>query len=102
LIICKKNSFKDDDFYDRVIRSNYSVSRYEDGIGRYTMLGHVKDKPNPNRLKLYKTKRLRMNSDGLSSLKYHVIKIEKEKLYTKIFVYYDKNLLMKEAEFYDK
>jgi hypothetical protein len=66
------------------------------------MLGHVKDKPNPNRFKLYKKSKLRMNSDGLSSLKYYVIKIEKEKLYTKIFVYYNENLLMKEAGFYDK
>jgi hypothetical protein len=66
------------------------------------MLGHSKDKPNPRRLKLYKTKRLRMNNDGLSSLKYYVITIEKEKLYTKIFVYYNENLLMKEAEFYNK
>jgi hypothetical protein len=91
---------KDDDLYARVVRNNYSVSRYQDGIGRYTMLGHVKDEPNPRRFKLYKTKRLRMN--GLSSLKYYVITIEKEKLYTKIFVYYNENLLMKEAEFYNK
>jgi hypothetical protein len=66
------------------------------------MLGHVKAEPNERRWEIFKTSRLRMNNDGLSSLKYYVITIQKEKLYTKIFVYYNENLLKKEAEFYNK
>jgi hypothetical protein len=91
--------FEDDDLYIRVNEKSYSVSRYQHEIGRYTMLSHVKDKPNERRWELLKKNRLRIDKDGLSSLKYNVIKFKKEKLYTKILVYYDEDLLLKEASF---
>jgi hypothetical protein len=88
---------EDDDLYNRVVAMNYSVSRYPHEIGRYTMLGHEKDEPNDKRFELLKNNQQRIKKDGLSSLKYDVIYFKKEKLFTKIIVNYDEDLLMSEA-----
>lgn len=40
---------EDDDLFNRVKHKKLKISRPTDGVGRYTMLGHEKAKPNPSR-----------------------------------------------------
>ena len=56
---------------------------------RYTMIKHGADKMNPSnlcRFKLMKNVHFRWKRDGLSSLKYRLIKKEIQQLFTWIFV----------------
>jgi hypothetical protein len=80
----------DDDLRSRVVAMNYTVSRYPHEIGRYLMLKHSKDTPNVDRFKLLKNSKQRIDKDGLTTLKYKIIQLQKRRLYTKIEVDYDK------------
>lgn len=40
---------EDDDMSNRISYHNLHISRYPITIARYTMLGHEKEKPSPNR-----------------------------------------------------
>lgn len=85
---------EDDDLRNRVIKVGLSVARYPLEIGRYYMAKHKKDKPNPERFKLLNTGKSRLKKDGISSLNYTVIKIEKKPLFTRILVTYDQNAII--------
>ncbi|XP_029468031.1 beta-1,4-galactosyltransferase 1-like [Rhinatrema bivittatum] len=80
---------EDDDIYKRIISRHMSLSRPDAIIGKYRMIRHnrdVKNEPNPQRfVKNVRTKWM-MNSDGINSLSYKVVKIQKFPLYTKITV----------------
>ena len=55
-------------------------------VARYKMLSHKKDTPSPQRFAELKGGVSRINWDGLTSLKYEVVKKTEEKLYTRITV----------------
>ncbi len=77
---------EDDDMYNRVINSGYSISRYSETIARYKMLGHKADEPNPDRLnKLYSGKK-RFKTDGINSVVYKRLNLVLKKLFTWILV----------------
>ncbi|XP_045036577.1 beta-1,4-galactosyltransferase 2 isoform X1 [Daphnia magna] len=83
---------EDDDLYRRLLRHNLTVVRLSSPdsslvqIARYTMLDHDWVNPNPDRDLLFKEWSYRQKYDGLSNLKYEVLKIEVTPLYTHILV----------------
>ncbi|KAL4233098.1 Beta-1 [Mactra antiquata] len=82
---------EDDDMYRRILYSNLTVTRYSPEVARYKMLVHVKDHGNPDRYTLLKTVKARQKTDGLTSLKYEVIKSELRNLYTWILISVNKS-----------
>ena len=84
--------------------SKYTIVRFEPQIARYTMLKHDKELPNPDRFELIRsgrpikltkgntTQELREksqkmgnpNMDGLSSTRYNLLDVRKERLFTRI------------------
>lgn len=77
---------EDDDMANRVKFHGLRITRYRGEIARYHMLKHRKDAPNPDRYKKLYKGRQRFRTDGLSNLKYKVVKYELRKLYTWILV----------------
>jgi hypothetical protein len=85
---------EDDDLAERVSLRGYKVSRYPLAIGRYHMAKHSKDKPNPERFRLLESSQKRMNIDGIASLDYELVAVNRNKFYTKVTVNYDKNRIL--------
>ena len=83
----------------RVVNKGYNVSRYPFEIGRYYMIKHRKDKPNPIRHTLLKTSNKRMIEDGISTLKYEINSLFKNILFTKFLVSYNQNEIVKNVNF---
>ncbi|XP_071765359.1 beta-1,4-galactosyltransferase 1 [Centroberyx gerrardi] len=80
---------EDDDIYNRVASKGMSISRPDGTVGKCRMIRHDRDKqnePNPQRFDRIAHTRETMHKDGINSLSYKVMKIEKEPLYTKITV----------------
>ncbi|XP_066516084.1 beta-1,4-galactosyltransferase 1-like isoform X1 [Hoplias malabaricus] len=80
---------EDDDIYNRLSFRGMSISRPDAVIGRCKMLRHERDRlnePNPKRFDQIAHTRETMGSDGINSLSYRVVKIEKDKLFTRIIV----------------
>lgn len=77
---------EDDDMYRRILYSNLTVIRYSPEVARYKMLVHAKDNGNNDRFMLLRTVKARRLTDGLSSLKYKLEKLEFRPLYTWILV----------------
>ncbi|XP_076050328.1 beta-1,4-galactosyltransferase 1-like isoform X2 [Oratosquilla oratoria] len=77
---------EDDDMSNRIKFHGFFISRYPANIARYVMLSHKKNEPNPKRYAyLYEGKK-RFKSDGLNSVKYHVLDIQFRRLYTWVYV----------------
>ncbi|XP_064120453.1 beta-1,4-N-acetylgalactosaminyltransferase bre-4-like [Macrobrachium nipponense] len=77
---------EDDDMSHRVRYYGFFLSRYPAHIGRYTMLSHNKDAPNPERFdKLYNGEK-RFKTDGINSIKYKVLDIQLRRLFTWVHV----------------
>uniref|UniRef100_A0A672QDF8 Beta-1,4-galactosyltransferase n=1 Tax=Sinocyclocheilus grahami TaxID=75366 RepID=A0A672QDF8_SINGR len=75
--------------FHRVSSKGMSISRPDGVIGRCRMIRHDRDKqndPNPQRFDRIAHTRETMASDGISSLTYNVVNIEKDQLFTKITV----------------
>uniref|UniRef100_A0A8C4YPB4 Beta-1,4-galactosyltransferase n=1 Tax=Gopherus evgoodei TaxID=1825980 RepID=A0A8C4YPB4_9SAUR len=80
---------EDDDIYNRLYFKGMRISRPDAVIGKCRMIRHARDRnnePNPQRFDRIAHTRETMNSDGLNTLSYKVVKTEKYPLYTKITV----------------
>ncbi|XP_068944026.1 beta-1,4-galactosyltransferase 1 [Petaurus breviceps papuanus] len=80
---------EDDDIYNRLVYKGMSISRPNAVIGKCRMIRHSRDQknePNPQRFDRIAHTRQTMNSDGLNSLRYQLLEIQKYPLYTKITV----------------
>ncbi|XP_059409177.1 beta-1,4-galactosyltransferase 1-like [Carassius carassius] len=80
---------EDDDIFNRLVFRGMKISRPSGDIGKCRMIRHSRDKknePNPQRFKRIAHTRQTMNTDGIKSLSYKVIDIDKDLLYTQITV----------------
>uniref|UniRef100_A0A8C9NYH4 Beta-1,4-galactosyltransferase n=1 Tax=Spermophilus dauricus TaxID=99837 RepID=A0A8C9NYH4_SPEDA len=80
---------EDDDIFNRLVFRGMSISRPNAVIGRCRMIRHSRDKknePNPQRFDRIAHTRDTMRFDGLNSLTYHVLDVQRYPLYTKITV----------------
>ncbi|XP_068089827.1 beta-1,4-galactosyltransferase 1 isoform X3 [Hyperolius riggenbachi] len=78
-----------DKFGFGIVSRGMSISRPDAVTGKCRMIRHERDSkndPNPQRFDLIARTRQTMDSDGLNSLTYEVIRTEKYPLYTKITV----------------
>ncbi|GMR62896.1 hypothetical protein PMAYCL1PPCAC_33091, partial [Pristionchus mayeri] len=89
---------EDDDLSTRVSTAGYKISRYPAEIARYKMIKHTHEssnKRNDCRFDIMRKTKRRWMQDGISSLKYNVIEVEKNLLFTKIVVdlLYDESIV---------
>ncbi|KAF4804296.1 Beta-1,4-galactosyltransferase 1 [Turdus rufiventris] len=80
---------EDDDIYNRLVFKGMGISRPDAVIGKCRMIRHSRDRknePNPERFDRIAHTRETMNSDGLNTLSYKVLRTDKYPLYTKITV----------------
>ncbi|XP_012686733.1 beta-1,4-galactosyltransferase 1-like [Clupea harengus] len=80
---------EDDDIFNRLSIKGLSISRPNGVTGRCRMIRHSRDahnEPNPKRFYNIAHTRQTMEIDGINSLKYQVIRIVKDQLFTKIVV----------------
>ncbi|GAA6225605.1 beta-1,4-galactosyltransferase 1 [Lates japonicus] len=80
---------EDDDIYNRLASKGMSISRPNGEVGKCRMIRHERDKqnePNPQRFDRIAHTRETMHKDGINSLSYKVVKVEKFDLFTKITV----------------
>ncbi|PAV81310.1 hypothetical protein WR25_09311 [Diploscapter pachys] len=80
---------EDDDLSTRAKVAGLNIFRYPQQIARYKMIKHGNDIANPInycRFKLMARTEYRYKKDGLNTLRYDVVAIEKKPLYTRILV----------------
>ncbi|KAK2179510.1 hypothetical protein NP493_484g03000 [Ridgeia piscesae] len=77
---------EDDDMWVRINNAGLKVIRYPLDIARYTMLGHKKDEPNPERYKYLYSAEKRLKTDGINSLIYKRLDLQFRKTYTWVYV----------------
>lgn len=80
---------EDDDIFNRLVFRGMSISRPNAVVGKCRMIRHSRDKknePNPQRFDRIAHTKETMLSDGLNTLTYKVLDIERNPLYTKITV----------------
>ncbi|KAG0724964.1 Beta-1,4-N-acetylgalactosaminyltransferase bre-4 [Chionoecetes opilio] len=77
---------EDDDMSNRIKHHGFFISRYPANVGRYTMLTHKKDNPNPRRYQYLHEGKKRYSSDGLNSVKYRTQDTQLRRLYTWVYV----------------
>lgn len=77
---------EDDDLYARLVNKNYKIIRFHPSIAQYTMLKHSRESPNPDRIDYLKKGYLRFETDGLNSLVYREVAVNKNSLYTNLLV----------------
>ncbi|KAI8772560.1 beta-1,4-N-acetylgalactosaminyltransferase bre-4 isoform X1 [Biomphalaria glabrata] len=80
---------EDDDIMFRLKSKNYTILRYPPQIARYHMIKHTKDKgneANPLRMSILENATMRLEIDGLNTVKYKVLNITFDHLYTWITV----------------
>ncbi|KAK8404963.1 hypothetical protein O3P69_001507 [Scylla paramamosain] len=77
---------EDDDLSNRIKHHGFFISRYPANVGRYTMLTHKKDNPNPRRYQYLHEGKKRYSSDGLNSVKYRLLDTQLRRLYTWVYV----------------
>ena len=74
---------EDDDFYNRAEYKGMTIVRYEGNITKYKGFKHKEAEPSPTRYKIIERgKETHFKNDGLSTLKYKVVKRELRSLYT--------------------
>jgi hypothetical protein len=85
---------EDDDFRTRVLAKNLTIDRPKSAEYRYFMHKHKQAKQNPQRRNILKLGEKRQDYEGLNSLKYRLVSIQKSRLYTKFLVYYNEKEIM--------
>ena len=80
---------EDDDFYERVKNGSFKILKPHKPFGRYLMLSHKPDIPNPSKNELLGNASRRFKIDGLNSIKYKVVSTIRTPLYTKFMVHYN-------------
>merc|ERR1712150_138617 len=77
---------EDDDLFHRIELANITVFREPANIARFTMLLHGKEKANKDLKEMMKksTEGKHFRDDGLNSLRYDLLKIDENLLYTRI------------------
>ena len=81
---------EDDDALIRSVFKYQRIARMPANIARYYTDDHKQDNdPNPSRWRLLKHARMLMHEHGLNSLKYNVIDMKKDALFTKVIVNYN-------------
>lgn len=87
---------EDDDFRARVLNKNLLIDHPSESEYRYYMHKHEQEKKNPYRYKILETANERNSYDGLNSIKYRIVSIQKSRLFTKFLVYYDEEEIISE------
>lgn len=82
---------EDDDARERVINKFQTIARLPPDIGRYYANCHKQQVRNPDRFILYIKANTRVDSDGLNSINYKRVSIEKNKLFTHVYISYQNN-----------
>ena len=78
---------EDNDLYRRTHFYNVTVKHTKPlSLASYTMISHVKAVPNPDRFKMLRISKTRIAWDGLTSLSYQRVFIQRKPLYTRILV----------------
>ncbi|KAM4876815.1 beta-1,4-galactosyltransferase 1 [Thomomys bottae] len=80
---------EDDDIFNRLVFKGMSISRPNAMVGKCRMIRHSRDKknePNPQRFDRIAHTKETMRTDGLNSLTYKVLDIQRYPLYTQITV----------------
>ncbi|XP_034038155.1 beta-1,4-galactosyltransferase 1-like [Thalassophryne amazonica] len=80
---------EDDDLYKRIVGKGMSISRPSSEEGKCRMIQHNRDlqnQPNPNRFHYLARARQDMDKDGINSLSYTVINVDRNELYTNITI----------------
>ncbi|MEJ1282539.1 UDP-GalbetaGlcNAc beta 14- galactosyltransferase polypeptide 2 [Cricetulus griseus] len=80
---------EDDDIFNRISLTGMKISRPDVRIGRYRMIKHDRDKhnePNPQRFSKIQNTKLSMKWDGIGSLRYRVLEVSRQPLFTNITV----------------
>ncbi|XP_004712423.1 beta-1,4-galactosyltransferase 1 isoform X1 [Echinops telfairi] len=80
---------EDDDIFNRLVFKGMSISRPSAVVGKCRMIRHSRDKknePNPQRFDRIAHTKETMLLDGLNTLSYKVLAVERSPLYTKITV----------------
>merc|ERR1712130_414766 len=78
---------EDDDLYNRLKKYEISVKRYPANISRIKMLKHNSSEENPDLKEMMKkSESEKLLSEGVSTVKYQLSDIKKNKLFTKIIV----------------
>ncbi|XP_015444470.1 beta-1,4-galactosyltransferase 2 isoform X2 [Pteropus alecto] len=80
---------EDDDIFNRISLTGMKISRPDIRIGRYRMIKHDRDKhnePNPQRFTKIKNTKLTMKRDGIGSVRYQVLEVSWQPLFTNITV----------------
>ncbi|XP_038849693.1 beta-1,4-galactosyltransferase 1-like [Salvelinus namaycush] len=80
---------EDDDIFNRLSSRGMTISRPSGAVGKCRMIRHNRDggnEDNPQRFDRIAHTRETMNKDGIKTLSYKVVKVEKDQLYTKITV----------------
>ncbi|XP_055892933.1 beta-1,4-galactosyltransferase 2-like isoform X3 [Biomphalaria glabrata] len=93
---------EDDDLLERLLNKGYYISRYATDLSKYDMIQHGMEegnKPNPFRLMLLETARVRQEVDGLTSIQYNKT-ITDLILFTLITVDIDNEQLLRAAPEY--
>ncbi|XP_071135927.1 beta-1,4-N-acetylgalactosaminyltransferase bre-4-like [Mytilus edulis] len=92
---------EDDDMWNRIHNAGYKVIRYAMEIARYKMIKHgteTGNKANPGRFKMLKESKKYFKTDGINSLKYKVLKIDFNHLYTRVVVDIDEKEVLAEIK----
>jgi len=77
---------EDDDMYKRIIRKQLKIERPPATIARYKMLKHTHQKANDNNLKILRTARRRIDSDGVNNVTYNLLNTTFYHLYTHFLI----------------
>ncbi|KAJ8271257.1 hypothetical protein COCON_G00101160 [Conger conger] len=80
---------EDDDIFNRLSARGMSISRPSGDLGKCRMIRHnrdAKNEANPQRFNRITHTRQTMDHDGINTLTYKVVNVEKDQLFTKITV----------------